>query len=222
MIRLPLRHVLVTWLPACFWPSDLRRLSGQAGPQKGEWTTYGADLANTRYSPLDQITRDNFGKLEVAWRFKTDALGPNPESTLRRRLMVGGMLYSTAGRDGPSGARRGDRRTAMDAQRGRRPRGAAAATPLGPGPCHWTDGRDARIVYVTLVPQSPSMQTGIPVPDSGKNGVVDLKLDDDQTWISSRARSAFTPRRLFQEHHPDRRRHLPGVRRAADERVNSG
>ena len=48
----------------------------QQGAKNGEWTTYAADLANTRYSPLDQISADNFSKLEIAWRFKTDSLGP--------------------------------------------------------------------------------------------------------------------------------------------------
>ena len=46
---------------------------------KAEWRTYGADLASTRYSPLDQINAGNFNSLEVAWRFKTDNLGPTPE-----------------------------------------------------------------------------------------------------------------------------------------------
>src|SRR5436305_9682556 len=55
------------------------RVLGQQRPPNREWTTYGADLANTHYSPLDQINKDNFGKLEVAWRFKADALGPRPE-----------------------------------------------------------------------------------------------------------------------------------------------
>src|SRR5205814_1633665 len=50
-------------------------LGGQSGAKKGEWTTYGADLGNTRYSPLDQINADNFNKLELAWRFKTDSPG---------------------------------------------------------------------------------------------------------------------------------------------------
>ena len=44
-----------------------------------EWRHYGRDLAHTRYTPLDQINVGNFGKLEVAWRFKTDNLGPRPE-----------------------------------------------------------------------------------------------------------------------------------------------
>ena len=49
----------------------------------GEWPTYGGDLGNTKYSPLDQITADNFDQLEIAWRWrsadgflsKTDAAG---------------------------------------------------------------------------------------------------------------------------------------------------
>jgi quinoprotein glucose dehydrogenase len=58
------------------------RVSGQS-KKPGEWPTYGGDLASTRYSPLDQITKENFNKLEVAWRFKTDALGPRPEFNFR-------------------------------------------------------------------------------------------------------------------------------------------
>ena len=56
-------------------------LAGQdkARTKAGEWATYGGDLASTRYSPLDQINKDNFSTLEIAWRFKTDALGSRPE-----------------------------------------------------------------------------------------------------------------------------------------------
>jgi quinoprotein glucose dehydrogenase len=32
------------------------------------WPTYGGNLASHRYSPADQITKDNFSKLQVAWR----------------------------------------------------------------------------------------------------------------------------------------------------------
>ena len=39
------------------------------GTENGEWRSYGGDIANTRYSPLDQINAENFGDLEVAWRF---------------------------------------------------------------------------------------------------------------------------------------------------------
>ena len=64
----------------------------------GEWRSYGADLANTRYSPLDQINAGNFKNLEVAWRFKTDNLGPQPEFNLQSTpLVANGILYTTAG-----------------------------------------------------------------------------------------------------------------------------
>ena len=38
---------------------------------RGEWPTYGGDLASTKYSPLDQITAANFGSLKLAWRAKS-------------------------------------------------------------------------------------------------------------------------------------------------------
>jgi quinoprotein glucose dehydrogenase len=37
----------------------------------GEWPVYGADKAGTKYSPLEQIDRDNFSDLEVAWRWRS-------------------------------------------------------------------------------------------------------------------------------------------------------
>src|SRR5579863_9028028 len=73
-------------------------LDAQSGAKNGEWPTYGGDLGNTRYSPLDQINADNFNKLQVAWRFKTDHQGPRPEFQLESTpLMVHGILYTTAG-----------------------------------------------------------------------------------------------------------------------------
>jgi quinoprotein glucose dehydrogenase len=52
----------------------------------------------------------------------------------------------------------------------------------GRGLAYWTDGREERILYVTpgyrLI--ALSARTGVPVPSYGRNGIVDLKLDDDQ------------------------------------------
>ena len=45
----------------------------------GEWRTYGADLFSTRYKPFDQINKDNFNNLEVAWWLKIDNFGPRSE-----------------------------------------------------------------------------------------------------------------------------------------------
>src|SRR5215475_2917667 len=72
--------------------------AAQSGAKDGEWRTYGGDLGNTHYAPLDQISGANFNKLEVAWRFKTDKLGPRPEYQLEGTpLMANGVLYATAG-----------------------------------------------------------------------------------------------------------------------------
>lgn len=48
-------------------------INGQQPPSTaaGEWPTYGADLANSKYSPLDQINASNFGALRIAWRAKS-------------------------------------------------------------------------------------------------------------------------------------------------------
>jgi len=71
---------------------------GQDRSKSGEWPTYAADLAGTRYRPLDQINASNFNKLEVAWRLKTDSLGNRPEYKLEGTpLMVNRVLYTTAG-----------------------------------------------------------------------------------------------------------------------------
>ena len=53
-------------------------IRGQWAPKVGEWATYGGDLSSTRYSPLDQINASNFNKLQLAFRIKTDNLGPRP------------------------------------------------------------------------------------------------------------------------------------------------
>src|SRR5436190_6934014 len=161
------------------------RMHGQSAARAGEWTTYGGDLANTRYSALDQINKDNFNKLEVAWRFKTDALGPRPEYNFESTpLMVDGIVYSTAG------TRRAV--VALDAATGELlwmhgehegKRGEAAPRQLsGRGLAYWSDGREGRIVYVTPGYRMIALdaKTGIPVPSFGARGVVDLKADDDQ------------------------------------------
>ncbi len=178
---------LAVLLLACALVSMNAGVQGQAKPKLGEWPTYGADLASTRYSPLDQINKDNFNKLEVAWRFKTDALGPRPEFQLQSTpLMVDGVVYSTAG------TRRAV--VALDAGTGELmwvhsenegKRGESAPRQLsGRGLSYWpgAGGDGARVVYVTPGYRMIALdaKTGVPVAGFGKNGVVDLKDEDDQ------------------------------------------
>ena len=77
------------------WPASV---VAQVHPQDTEWPSYAADLAGTRYRPLDQINAANFSDLEIAWRIKTDNFGDRPEYKLEGTpLMVKGVLYATAG-----------------------------------------------------------------------------------------------------------------------------
>jgi quinoprotein glucose dehydrogenase len=163
-------------------------ITGQQGAVNGEWPAYGGDLGHTRYSSLAQIDATNFNKLEVAWRFKTDSLGPRPEYQFESTpLMVKGVLYSTAG------SRRAV--VALDAGTGEMlwmhsenegARGANAPRQLsGRGLAYWADATgasNARILYVTPGYRLIALdaKTGVPVSSFGKSGAVDLKLDDDQ------------------------------------------
>src|SRR5512132_3575358 len=71
---------------------------GQAGATNGEWPHWGADSGATKYSPLDQINRDNVKNLRIAWRWKAENFGPRPQTNMEATpLMVGGVLYTTAG-----------------------------------------------------------------------------------------------------------------------------
>jgi quinoprotein glucose dehydrogenase len=161
---------------------------GQYHARETEWPTYTADLAGTRYRPFDQINASNYNDLEVAWRLKTDNLGNRPEYKLEGTpLMVNGVLYTTAG------SRRAA--IAVDAATGELlwvhgehegKRGAAAPRQLsGRGLAYWSDGKEERIFYFTPGYRLVCLdaKTGARIPSFGKNGIVDLKLEDDQTIL---------------------------------------
>jgi PQQ-dependent dehydrogenase (methanol/ethanol family) len=50
------------------------RVNFAPNPAPGEWTMQGRDFANTRYSPLNQITTTNAARLQVAWTFSDGVL----------------------------------------------------------------------------------------------------------------------------------------------------
>jgi glucose dehydrogenase len=150
--------------------------------KNGEWPHYTGDLAGTRYAPLDQVNADNFNKLEVAWRFKTDNLGTRPEYKLEGTpLMVKGMIYATAGTRRSVVALKADTgelvwvHAEFEGQR-------AVNSPRqlsGRGLSYWTDGKgDDRILYVTTGYRLVALnaKTGNRIPSFGKDGLVDLKV----------------------------------------------
>jgi quinoprotein glucose dehydrogenase len=170
----------VLWLALAWMVVRAPAQSSASGTSNGEWPAYAGDLRNFHYSPLDQINAGNFSKLEVAWRFKTDSLGTRPEFKLEGTpLMVKGVVYATAG----------TRRSvvALDAATGELlwvhgehegTRSAVAPRQLsGRGLAYWTDGREERILYITIGFRLVELdaKTGAPIQPFGRNGIIDLK-----------------------------------------------
>jgi len=168
----------------------LLSVSGVAAAQElstanGEWPSYGGNLSHDRYSPLDQITAENFSELELAWQFNTDSFGPRPETNYQSTpLMVNGILYVTAG------SRRAV--VALDPATGELlwmhrvdegERGETAPRRLsGRGLAYWDDGGDGVILYVTPGYQLVALdaRTGYEEEGFGNGGIVDLKQNIDQ------------------------------------------
>jgi len=176
-------------------PATLLMLAGHAHAQSditreqrdGEWTTYGANLSSHRYSPLDQINADNFKDLQVAWRLRTDFLGPRPDNLYSATpLYVNNVLYTTAGQRRAVIAMNpgtGEMLWMHSEDEGARGN-SAARQGAGRGLSYWEseDGSEQRIIYVTPGYRMIALdaKTGGLVESFGDNGVVDLKLNFDQ------------------------------------------
>ncbi len=161
-------------------------LTAQQGAVNGEWRFYGGDAGNTKYSPLDQINETNVKELKIAWRWKSENFGARPDFNWEvTPLKVGGVLYLTAGtrRDA----------VAVDAVTGETlwmyrldegERGLRAVRRQSRGLAYWTDGRgDERILLISPGYQLIALnaRNGHPIPDFGKDGIVELTegLDRD-------------------------------------------
>ncbi|GAB5498331.1 MAG: membrane-bound PQQ-dependent dehydrogenase, glucose/quinate/shikimate family [Pseudohongiellaceae bacterium] len=169
---------IVAAITAC---AGAQQALAQAGSTiyDGDWVSYhGNDFAQ-RYSPLDQINADNVADLEIAWRFNTEKIGPSPDfNNPSTPLEIDGVLYTNMGSTRNV--------VALDATNGQilwmwRPREGdrydqAPRKGSGRGVAFWTDGNERRVIDVTPGYQMVSLdaETGIPDPNFGTNGIVDL------------------------------------------------
>ena len=151
----------------------------------GEWRTYGGNLGSWRYSALDEINAGNFSKLRQAWTFRPDNMGPVPDPNLQATpLMANGTLYLTAGSRRAAVALNpatGELKWKYNIDEGKRATNAPRQG-SGRGLSYWTDGTKERILFVTVGYQLVCLdaQSGLPVPDFGTGGIVDLKTEMDQ------------------------------------------
>lgn len=170
----------------------------QSGTENGEWRYYGGDAYSTKYSPLDQINRENARKLQVAWTWKAQNFGPRPDPNYEvTPLMVNGVLYFTAG------TRRDT--VAVDAATGETiwmhrfdegERGDHAVRFNNRGVAYWTDHQgDERIFTISPGYELEALhaKTGEPVADFGYGGLVDLLVGLDRDKIKSGVIGATSP-----------------------------
>ena len=138
-----------------------------------DWPVTGGDPGNTRYSPLNQINRDNVARLQIAWTYHTgDAPPEGPSEIQATPIVVAGVLYTTT----PALAviaLRADRGTLLwrfdpFAHRAR-------TTHVNRGVVYWADGRDHRIFFTAgRRLYALNARTGQPIPGFGDSGSVDL------------------------------------------------
>ncbi len=90
--------------------ADALDIEGRAKPHgyatttpADSWRAYGGDAGGHRYSPVDQINRENVGQLQQAWHFQTGDLEKRPESALYRSsgettpiLVAGSLVFCSA------------------------------------------------------------------------------------------------------------------------------
>lgn len=146
-------------------------LQAKADMPDGDWRTINRDLASTRYSPLDQINRDNVSRLAVAWSYPMRSFGTTVP------LVVDSVMFFPAG----------NRLIALDAESGKElwtytlPRdpdaGARGGTFSTRGLGYWAgDGKLAPRLLVTSGTRLLAFDaaTGQPVSDFGDQGVVEM------------------------------------------------
>jgi len=155
-------------------------------PKAGEWITWGGDLGNARYSPLDQINKDNVAKLHVVWRWPGEFLPRGPDTNWKATpLFIDGTLYAPTG---------GSKVAAIDPVTGKTvwlftPNPIRVGTRPFSGSSravsYWTDGVNKRILHNSIDGRLFSIDatTGKLDPTFGNGGVVNLMenllADDD-------------------------------------------
>ncbi|HMB28190.1 MAG TPA: PQQ-binding-like beta-propeller repeat protein, partial [Blastocatellia bacterium] len=151
---------------------------------KGEWRYYGGDGGSTKYSPLDQINKENAGKLKVAWAWDSPDLPLQKENRMLSSfaheatpLMIGGRLYTSTSLSQVAAIDAGTGQTIWtfnpEAYKAGRP------TNLGfvhRGVAYWTDGARERILIAAHDASlwAIDAKTGKPAGDFGENGRVNL------------------------------------------------
>jgi len=154
-----------------------------------DWRSYGRDPGGARSSPLAQVTRENVGRLRVAWRFRTGEAAPRWATGSRRvsleatPLVVDGTMYvvTPLGRVFALDAATGAERWRFNAGV---PRAARFGDFASRGVSYWVDSAAApgarcraRVVLASVDARllAVDARDGASCPGFGDGGQVDLR-----------------------------------------------
>src|SRR5437762_5693526 len=158
-------------------------VGAQQGAKAGQWANHSGDKGSTKYSPLDQINKNNVRNLKVAWRrpaaadeFRQRRPGLLVPNNFRSTpLMINGVLYASNGIGLVE---------AFDPSTGRT-LWVQESTDLGPealagtstrGISYWRKAADERILSVRApYLYAINLKTGEPIRSFGEAGKVDLR-----------------------------------------------
>jgi quinoprotein glucose dehydrogenase len=158
----------------------------QRGAPRGQWPTYGGDFGSSKYSALDQITRDNAQRLKVVWKWESvdnqvvkdnrRALPAFPAAFKSTPIMVNGVLYikTSLSQATAIDAVTGRLLWVFDPETWRRERPANTGF-NSRGVSYWTDGTSERIFLPTGDAHlwAIDAKTGRPIDGFGVAGSVD-------------------------------------------------
>jgi len=168
----------------CVWVLPFLAIAQIVAAQNTNWTHFGNDGANSKYSALEQIDKSNFNDLEIAWRWESIASKVKEENPRVQPgqfkvtpLIVDGVMYLVTSVN---------QLVAVNAKTGETiwehdPESYKAGRPANIGWQHrgveyWRDGDDERIICATQDRKLIALdaKTGKRVSSFGENGVVDL------------------------------------------------
>jgi quinoprotein glucose dehydrogenase len=161
------------------YPGFPQSSRGSRSTSTGEWITWGGDAGYMRYSPLDQINKDNVKTLEIAWRWKALPQGTRPDSNLKATpIMIDGVLYTPTGVHQVCAIDPGTGKTLWTYTPS--PANLADGRGLGVSTravAYWSDGVQKRLFHNTLDGRLLSIdaKTGKADTAFGKGGAVNLR-----------------------------------------------
>ena len=169
---------------------------GQKQAKRTDWPVYSADPGGSKFSPLDQINRDNVKNLRPAWIYRTGDARQQPRSTIEcNPLIVKNRVFLTTA---------GLKVVALEAGTGEEiwkfdPYQGQQSSGVNRGVSYWTDGTDERIFFVAgSYIYGLDAQTGKLIHDFGVEGKADLYeglgRNVRHTWVT-----AATPGAIYKD-----------------------